>query len=70
MAGDEFIWKCMKLCDGIGIYMMVYGCISAHKDVYASISGWIFEKVIDGYKPSVPSTPPPPPPKLSSPKLL
>ena len=34
------------------------------------ISGWIFEKVIDSYKPSVPSTPPPPPPKLSSPKLL
>ena len=51
----------MRLCDGIGIYMMVYGCISAHKDVYASISGWIFEKVIDGYKPSVPSTPPPSP---------
>ena len=25
------------------------------------ISGWIFEKVIDSYKPSVPSTPPPPP---------
>ena len=33
------------------------------------ISGWIFEKVIDGYKSSVPSTPHPPP-KLSSPKLL
>ena len=26
-------------------------------DVYVSISGWIFEKVFDGYKPSVPSTP-------------
>ena len=59
----------MKLCDGIGIYMMVYGCISAHMDVYVSISGWNFEKVIDGYKPSVPSTPLLPP-KLSSPKLL
>ena len=35
------------------------------------ISGWIFGKVIDSYKPSVPSTPPPPPPpKLCSPKLL
>ena len=35
------------------------------------LSGWIFEKVIDSYKPSVPNTPPPLfPPKLSSPKLL
>ena len=59
----------MKLCDGIGIYIMVYGSISAHMDVYVSISGWTFQKVIDGYKPSVPSTPHPPP-KLSSPKLL
>ena len=41
--------------------------------IYSSVlSGWIFQKVIDSYKPSVPSTPPPPPPpsKLSSPKLL
>ena len=27
------------------------------KDIYIYISGWIFEKVIDSYKPSVPSTP-------------
>ena len=27
----------MKLCDGIGIHMMVYGCICAHMDVYESI---------------------------------
>ena len=38
-------------------------------DIPANWSGWIFEKVIDGYKPSVPSTPPLPH-KLSSPKLL
>ena len=27
-------------------------------NTYIYISGWIFEKVIDSYKPSVPSTPP------------
>ena len=27
----------MNLCDGIGIYMMVYGCMSANMDVYESI---------------------------------
>ena len=38
---------------------------------YIHTSGWIFEKVIDSYKPSVPNTPPPLSiPKLSSPKLL
>ena len=37
MVRNEFIWKCMKLCDGIGFYMIVYGCISAHMDVYESI---------------------------------
>ena len=31
------------------------------------ISGWIFEKVIDSYKPSVPSTPPPPLPNFPVP---
>ena len=29
----------MKLCDVVWMLMMVYGCISAHKDVYESI-GW------------------------------
>ena len=37
MVGNEFILRDMKLCDGIGIFMMVYGCISAHMDVYESI---------------------------------
>ena len=37
MVGNEFLWKCMKLCDGIGVYMIVYGCINAHMDVYESI---------------------------------
>ena len=27
----------MKLCDGIGMFMMVYGCMSANMDVYESI---------------------------------
>ena len=27
----------MKLCAGIQIYMVVYGCISANMDVYESI---------------------------------
>ena len=27
----------MKLCDGIGIYLMVYWCISAKKNVYEGI---------------------------------
>ena len=27
----------MKLCDGIRIHMMVYGCLFAHMDVYESI---------------------------------
>ena len=37
MVRNEFIWKCMKLCDGLGIYMIVYGCISALMDVYENI---------------------------------
>ena len=27
----------MKLCDGIGMHMMVYGCITANINVYESI---------------------------------
>ena len=38
-------------------------------DIPAYYLAGFFQKVIDGFKPSVPSTPPPPP-KLSSPKLL
>ena len=37
MAVNECIRKCMKLCDGIGMHMMVYGCISANMDVSQSI---------------------------------
>ena len=37
MVGKGFISKCMKLYDGKGIYMMVYGCTCAHMDVYESI---------------------------------
>ena len=37
MVVNECIQKCLKLCDGIGIYMMVYWCISAIKDVYENI---------------------------------
>ena len=38
-------------------------------DIPAYYLAGFFQKVFDGYKPSVPSTPHPPP-KLSSPKLL
>ena len=34
---NECIRKCMKPCDGIGIYMMVYGCNCAHTNVYKSV---------------------------------
>ena len=44
MVVNECIRKCMKLCDGIGIYMMVYGCKCAHIDVYKSI--WWYMNVI------------------------
>ena len=37
MVENEYIWQCMKLCDGIWMHMMVYGCISANKDKYESI---------------------------------
>ena len=37
MVTNEFICKSMKLCDGIWMHMMVYGCICAHMDVYESI---------------------------------
>ena len=39
MVVNECIRKCMKPCDGIGIYMMVYGCNCAHTDVYKSVDG-------------------------------
>ena len=54
MVVNECIWKCMKLCDGIGMHMMVYGCISAHMDLYESIwymnvngSKWMYMKVYE-----------------------
>ena len=31
----------MKLCDGIRIHMMVYGCICAHMDVYERIQWYM-----------------------------
>ena len=31
----------MKLCDGIGMYMTVFGCISSNMDVYESISWYM-----------------------------
>ena len=31
----------MKLCDGIGMHMMVYGCISANISVYENISWYM-----------------------------
>ena len=37
MVVNECIRECKKLCDGIGIYMMVYGCVCAHMDVCESI---------------------------------
>ena len=37
MVEKECIQKCMKISDGIGIYMMVNGCISAHMDVYENL---------------------------------
>ena len=36
----------MKLCDGIGIYMMVYGCVCAHMGVCESI--WWYMNVNGG----------------------
>ena len=29
----------MKLCDGIGMHIMVYGCLCAHMDVYEVYAG-------------------------------
>ena len=37
MVVKEFVLKCMKLCDGIWMHMMVYGCICARVDVNESI---------------------------------
>ena len=37
----ESVWmymkQCLKICDGIGMFMMDYGCMSAIMDVYESI---------------------------------
>ena len=59
MIVNECIWEGMKLCDGIGMHMMVYGCISANMDVYESkcwyinLNGskweyWKYMKLYDG----------------------
>ena len=37
MVVNEGIQKCMKISDGIGIYVMVYGCLCLHMDVCESI---------------------------------
>ena len=37
MVVNEGIQKCMKICDGIGIYVIVYGCLCLHMDVCESI---------------------------------
>ena len=39
MVVNEFIIKCMKLYEGIGLYMMVYGCTCAHMDVLEVYDG-------------------------------
>ena len=39
MVINECIWECRKLCDGIGMHMMVYGCICTHMDVHESNAG-------------------------------
>ena len=49
----------------VNIFSMFMSILMSCQYIY--IAGWIFEKVIDSYKPGVPSTPPP---KLSSLKLL
>ena len=36
---NECIWNC--LCDSIWKHIMVYGCISAHMDVYESIQWYM-----------------------------
>ena len=33
----DVIWKCVKLCDGKLMHMMVHGCICALMDVYERI---------------------------------
>ena len=55
MVVNECIRKCMKLCDGIGIYKMVYGCKWAHMVVYKSkwwymnvnVSKWEYIKMYE-----------------------
>ena len=55
MVVNECIPKCMKLCDGIGIYIMVYGWICTHMGVCESIwwkmnvngSYWEYMKVYE-----------------------
>ena len=46
MVVNECIQKCMKISDGIGIYIMVYGCICANMDV--SESNWWYMMVKGG----------------------
>ena len=56
---------CMYVCMHACMYVCMYACM--HVCMHVCMSGWIFEKVIDGYKPSVPSTPPPPLPNFPVP---
>ena len=42
------------------IHTYIHTYIYTYIHTYTYISGWIFEKVIDSYKPGVPSTPLPP----------
>ena len=43
MVVNEYRRKCMKLCDGIGLYTMSYGCICTQMDVCESI--WWYRNV-------------------------
>ena len=75
--GYEGIWSSIKEYEGVWRRMKVYEGVWRSMKVYEGLYGgiyiiyiyiWLdFRKVIDCYKPGVPSTPPP---KLSSLKLL
>ena len=49
------MYVCMYLCLYVCMFVCMYVCMNVC--LYVRMSGWIFEKVIDSYKPGVPSTP-------------
>ena len=62
------MYVCMYVCMHACMYVCMYACM--HVCMHVCMSGWIFEKVIDSHKPSVPSTPPLPSQTFQSQALI